>query len=117
MTSGGISVHAVDVAEGRPALGLRVTLAAIEESGPRPVAEGVIGPDGTFDHPVVRGTGIGPGIYEAVFHLGAYFTARGQPGPHFLDQVPFRFTLADAAEHYHLPLKFTRFGYAVFRGV
>lgn len=117
MMGGGISVHAVDVAEGCPALGLRVTLAALEESGPRPVAEGVIGRDGTFDHPVVRGVGISPGIYEAVFHLGDYFTARGYPGPHFLDRVPFRFTLADAAEHHHLPLKFTRFGYAVFRGV
>ncbi|TGD93054.1 hydroxyisourate hydrolase [Methylobacterium nonmethylotrophicum] len=117
MSAGGISVHAVDVAEGCPALGLRVTIAALDPSGPRSVAEGVIGPSGGFDHPVVRGVGIGPGPYEAVFHLGDYFTARGMPGPHFLDQVPFRFTIVDAAEHLHLPLKFTRFGYAVFRGV
>jgi len=117
MSAGGISVHAVDVAEGCPALGLRVTIASLEAPGPRPVAEGVIGPSGSFDHPVVRGVGVGPGTYEAVFHLGEYFTARGMPGPHFLDQVPFRFTIVDAAEHLHLPLKFTRFGYAVFRGV
>lgn len=115
--SGGISVHAVDVAEGCPALGLRVTITALDEAGPRLVAEGSIGPTGTFDHPVVRGVGIATGTYEAVFHLGAYFTAQGRPGPHFLDQVPFRFTIVDAAEHHHLPLKFTRFGYAVFRGV
>ena len=115
--SGGISVHAVDVAEGRPALGLAVTLAVIEAAGPRLVAEGVIGPDGSFDHPVVHGVGIGPGTYEAVFHLGDYFTAQGRPGPHFLDRVPFRFTVVAAHEHHHLPLKFTRFGYAVFRGI
>ncbi|KMO17889.1 hydroxyisourate hydrolase [Methylobacterium platani] len=115
--SGGISVHAVDVAEGRPAVGLRVTIVALEAAGPRPVAEGTIGPGGSFDHPVVRGVGVAAGTYEAVFHLGAYFTGQGRPGPHFLDAVPFRFTVTDAAEHYHLPLKFTRFGYAVFRGV
>ncbi|TNC07482.1 hydroxyisourate hydrolase [Methylobacterium terricola] len=117
MSAGGISVHAVDVAEGCPALGLRVTISALRDAGAHPVAEGVIGPTGSFDHPVVRGVGIAAGTYEAVFHLGAYFTAQGRPGPHFLDQVPFRFTIADAGEHYHLPLKFTRFGYAVFRGV
>ncbi len=35
MTAGGISLHAVDVAEGCPALGLRVTLAALDERRPR----------------------------------------------------------------------------------
>ncbi|KMO38784.1 transthyretin [Methylobacterium variabile] len=117
MSAGGISVHAVDVAEGCPAVGLRVEIAVLDASGRRAVAEGVIGPDGSFDHPVVRGVGVGAGTYEAVFHLGAYFTAQGRPGPHFLDQVPFRFTVVRPAEHHHLPLKFTRFGYAVFRGV
>jgi len=117
MSAGGISVHAVDVAEGCPAVGLRVTIMALDEAGPRRVAEGTIGPSGTFDHPVVRGVDVGPGVHEVIFHLGAYFAAQGKPGPHFLDRVPFRFTVADAAEHYHLPLKFTRFGYAVFRGV
>ncbi|MBE7249325.1 MAG: hydroxyisourate hydrolase [Actinomycetospora chiangmaiensis] len=115
--SGGISVHAVDVAEGCPAIGLRVTITARDGASPRLVAEGVIGPSGSFDHPVVQGIGIAAGSYEVVFHLGAYFTAQGRPGPHFLDEVPFRFSIADAAEHHHLPLKFTRFGYAVFRGV
>ncbi|MFH6784529.1 MULTISPECIES: hydroxyisourate hydrolase [Methylobacterium] len=117
MTAGGISVHAVDVAEGCPAVGLRVTIAALDEGGPRVVAEGEIGANGSFDHPVVRGVGVAAGRYEVVFQLGAYFTGQGRPGPHFLDQVPFRFTIADVAEHHHLPLKFTRFGYAVFRGV
>ncbi|AWN45935.1 5-hydroxyisourate hydrolase [Methylobacterium terrae] len=117
MSAGGISVHAVDVAEGCPAVGLRVTILVLDGTGPRPLAEGTIGPDGTFDHPVVRGVGVAAGTYEVVFHLGAYFTAAGRAGPHFLDAVPFRFTIVDAAEHHHLPLKFTRFGYAVFRGV
>jgi 5-hydroxyisourate hydrolase len=30
--------------------------------------------------------------------------------------VPFRFTIADAAQHYHLPFKFTPWGFSLFRG-
>jgi 5-hydroxyisourate hydrolase-like protein (transthyretin family) len=36
--------------------------------------------------------------------------------PPFLDVVPFRFGIADASEHYHLPLKLTPWGFSLFRG-
>jgi 5-hydroxyisourate hydrolase len=36
---------------------------------------------------------------------------------HAVDEgVPFRFTIADAAQHYHLPFKFTPWGFSLFRG-
>ncbi|RVU14735.1 hydroxyisourate hydrolase [Methylobacterium oryzihabitans] len=115
MTNGGISVHAVDVARGRPALGLAVTIDRLEPQRHR-VAEGTIGPDGTLDHPLARGEGAQAGLHEVVFALGAYHAGLGAD-PGFLDAVPFRFRVADAAEHVHLPLKFTPYGYALFRGL
>ncbi|MEJ0070309.1 MAG: hydroxyisourate hydrolase [Pseudomonadota bacterium] len=47
--------------------------------------------------------------YEVVFHAGEFFTAAGvaQSSPPFLTEVPFRFTIADPQQHYHLPMKLT----------
>ena len=39
-----------------------------------------------------------------------------RPLSRLLDVVPFRFVISRVEEHYHLPLKFTPFGYSLFRG-
>jgi 5-hydroxyisourate hydrolase len=114
MASAGVSVHAVDVARGCVAEGLFVTIHAMDE-GEREIASGVIGPKGLLDHPSMRGEGMGTGIYEVRFAMGAYFRARGMAAD-FLDVVPFRFVIRNAAEHVHLPLKFTPFGFSIWRG-
>lgn len=115
--AGGVSVHAVDVSRGVPATGMRVE---IHRLGPkrRPIAEGTLLPNGTLDHPVTGGEGIEAGTYEVVFHIGPWLRDQGMavPDPAFLEDVPFRFAIADAAQHYHLPLKFTPWGYSLFRG-
>ena len=58
------------------------------------------------------------GTYEAIFHIGEWFRARGVPipMPAFLEVVPFRFGVSDLAQHYHLPLKMTPWGFSLFRG-
>lgn len=110
----GISLHAVDVAGGMPATGMAVEIVALA-AGETPIASGVIGADGALAHDVVRTT-MAPGVYEARFHIGAFYRASGRACG-FLDVVPFRFTVTDPQEHLHLPIKFTPFGYALFRGV
>ena len=115
--AGGISVHAVDVARGRPAQGMQVDI--YDLAGVRKViASGKLGGSGALDHPVTHGEGVKAGTHEVVFHVGDYLRATGAPTstPPFLDLVPFRFTIADAAEHYHLPFKFTPWGFSLFRG-
>lgn len=109
--AGGISIHAVDVAAGRPATGLRVEIWRIEPERTR-LAEGCLGATGTLDHPIVQGDGIQPGVYEVLFHLGEFFADGGG----FLTVTPFRFRIKNIDEHFHLPLKFTRWGYSLFRG-
>jgi len=114
--SGGVSLHAVDVACGRPAAGMVVELVAL---GPplRVVASGRLGPGGALDHPVVGGEGVGTGSHEARFHVGDWMRAQGlASGPVFMEVAVFRFEVLDLAEHVHLPLKFTRWGVALFRG-
>lgn len=115
--AGGISVHAVDVAHGRPAQGMQVDIYALEGVG-KLIASGKLLASGALDHPVARGEGVEAGPYEVVFHVGDYLKATSAPTstPPFLDLVPFRFTIADAAQHYHLPFKFTPWGFSLFRG-
>ena len=115
--AGGISVHAVDVARGHPAQGMQVDI--YDLAGVRNViASGKLGGSGALDHPVTHGEGVKAGAHEVVFHVGDYLRATGAPTstPPFLDLVPFRFTIADAAQHYHLPFKFTPWGFSLFRG-
>jgi len=114
--AGGISIHVYDVSRGVAAAGLRLVL-----RGPNgtELARGAVGPTGAFEHPVVRGEGIDTaGVYEALFQVGAWY--RGQnvavPTPAFLEDVSYRFGIADLAQHYHLPLKMTPWGFSLFRG-
>ena len=114
MKPGGISIHAVNIATGETAKGLRVTLNRLAPDR-REIASGEIGANGLLDHPVARGQDVVAGTYEVLFDLGDYFQARGVLEP-FLDIAPFRFVLRDPASHVHLPFKFTPFGFSLFRG-
>jgi 5-hydroxyisourate hydrolase len=114
--AGGISLHAVDVARGVPAQGMRVELWALSPAR-RLVAHGVLGANGQLEHDSVQGVGIDAGSFEALFHVGDYLRAQGgADASPFLDVLPFRFQVVDAAQHIHLPLKFTAWGCALFRG-
>ena len=56
--------------------------------------------------------------HEALFHVGDWYRAEGiaVPTPAFLETVPYRFGIADLAQHYHLPLKMTPWGFSLCRG-
>ena len=38
------------------------------------------------------------------------------PDPAFLDVIPVRFGIADAGQHYHVPLLLSPYGYSIYRG-
>jgi 5-hydroxyisourate hydrolase len=117
VTAGGISIHAVDVAEGRPAVGMEVENHHLDDDGVwRLSARGEIGANGAFDHPITRGEGVREGLYEVRLHVGRFLARRETPPPPFLELVPFRFRVFDLGQHYHLPIKFTPWGYSLYRG-
>jgi 5-hydroxyisourate hydrolase len=116
MPAGGISIHVFDVSRGIAAAGLRVELRAPDSEL---LADGAVGASGAFDHPITHGEGITAiGMYEAIFHIADWYRAQGValPSPAFLETVPYRFGIADLAQHYHLPLKMTPWGFSLFRG-
>lgn len=115
--AGGISIHAVDVAHGVPAGGLTVRLRRVSPD-PAIMAEGTCADTGHFVHNVSDGVGVLRGDYEAEFGVGAYFRHKGVaiPDPSFLDVAVFRFGIDAVEEHFHLPFKFTPWGFSLFRG-
>lgn len=112
----GISVHVVDITRGVPAAGMRVEIIRL---GPQrsSIADGRLEASGVLER-AVSNTRLSPGAYEVIFHAGEFFAANGVPqaSPPFLGEVPFRFTIADAEQHYHLPMKIGPWGYSLYRG-
>lgn len=112
----GISVHVVDTTRGLPAAGMRIEIYALSPQR-KLIADGVLAKSGALDHAIARER-LAVGSYEVVFHAGAFFASAGvgQSAPPFLDEVPFRFQIADPEQHYHLPMKMTPWGFSVYRG-
>jgi len=108
---GRLTTHVLDTARGKPGDGIAMELYRLENEIGTLVAKATTNRDGRTDAPLLEGTAFRPGTYQLVFHLGAYFAGQG-----FLDVVPIRFTIADAAAHYHVPLLCSRWGYTTYRG-
>lgn len=109
-----LSTHVLDTAHGRPAAGLAIEL----YQGDRLVAAATTNADGRTDQPLLAGDTIPTGTFELRFHIGDYFAAAGvaMPEPRFLDVVPIRFGIADAAGHYHVPLLVSPYAFSTYRG-
>lgn len=116
---GKLSTHVLDTYSGRPAAGVAIDLDHLAEDGARVRLKSVTtNGDGRTDEPLLMGAALKPGRYELSFHVGAYFAGLGAaPGPiPFLDIVPVRFGVADAAANYHVPLVVSPWTYTTYRG-
>jgi 5-hydroxyisourate hydrolase len=116
---GRLTTHVLDTAQGCPAAGMDIELWALDPAGERRMLKTVrTNADGRTDAPLLAGEEFAPGGYELVFAVGAYFAAQGAATarPPFLDRVPVRFGIADAAGHYHVPLLTSPWAYSTYRG-
>ncbi len=116
--SGRLTTHVLDTALGKPAQGLKIDLFAIEGEQRRLLRTVETNSDGRVDGPMLDGEAFRVGTYELLFHAGDYLRATGAslPEPAFLDIIPLRFGIADAASHYHVPLLLSPFSYSTYRG-
>jgi len=98
-----LSTHVLDIAQGRPAPGLRVELLF----GGGQVAAGVTDADGRV---APLGGDLEAGSYALRFDTGGYL------GPDaFYPEVVVTFAVG-ADEHYHVPLLLSPYGYSTYRG-
>ena len=106
---GKLSTHVLDTANGRPAAGMKIELRRVPSG--EIIKTLTTNSDGRTDEPVLGPDEIKEGEYELAFHVGAYF---GEAK--FLDVVPVRFLIADAAQNYHVPLLCSPWSYSTYRG-
>ncbi len=115
--TGYLTTHVLDTARGCPAEGLTVELYRIDGETRRLLTTLATNADGRTDEQILPAERFETGVYELVFHAGAYLDASGTPAedPRFLDVIPIRFGMSEAT-HYHVPLLLSPFGYATYRG-
>ncbi|MCZ7563595.1 MAG: hydroxyisourate hydrolase [Burkholderiales bacterium] len=115
---GRLSTHVLDTRTGRPAAGMRIDFSVLENEVWRRLKTVRTNADGRTDEPLMDGAVMRTGEFELVFHVAEYFRAQGVelPRPPFLDRVPLRFGIADAAAYYHVPLLCTPWSYGTYRG-
>ena len=109
---GTLSTHVLDTSLGRPAVGIRVVLEAADGSV---IEEGTTDRDGRVGS--IGPERLAPGDYRLRFASGEYFATQGAAG--FYPEVVVVFTVADeanGAEHYHVPVLLSPFGYSTYRG-
>lgn len=116
MGTGRLTTHVLDTTHGKPASGMRIDLLTVHGDHSHHLKTAQTNADGRVDGPLLEGEHFRPGIYEIVFHVGAYFERLGlKPEVAFLDYVPIRFIVTEDS-HYHVPLLVSPFGYSTYRG-
>ena len=118
MAAGRVTTHVLDTARGKPAAGVKIMLYRISGQSHKKIAEVVTNADGRTDAPMLAGDALKEGRYELVFCAGDYLRASGQGSGDvmFLDEIPIRFGIPDATQHYHVPLLISPFAYSTYRG-
>ena len=109
-----ITTHILDTAHGRPAANVVVTLELQSDQGWQVLGKGVTDADGRLRDLLPDDFAFAAGVYRLTFNTGAYFAARNVES--FYPQVVISFIVHDAAEHYHVPLLLSPFGYSTYRG-
>jgi len=103
-----ITTHVLDTAAGKPGRGIAVELERVEHGQWHLIGGGVTDDDGrlrtlTAEGPVPAGT------YRIRFQTGQY----GNP---FFPVVEIQFVVVDGAQHHHVPLLLSPYGFSTYRG-
>ena len=117
-STGKLTTHILDTAGGCPAAGVAISLYRISDNDRQCLTTTTTNADGRTDRPLLTLDTMAVGTYELQFSIGDYFAAVSPPLPEpaFLDLVPIRFSIADAAAHYHVPLLVSPWSYSTYRG-
>jgi 5-hydroxyisourate hydrolase len=102
-----VSTHVLDSVAGRPAAGIAVRLYVDQEL----VAEGVTDHDGRCR---LTEDATSLGTHRLVFFTGQWFAEQDREA--FWPEVVLTFSVAEPAEHHHVPLLLAPFAYSTYRG-
>lgn len=105
-----LTVHVLDLANGRPVAGLGLELSRDGQT----LSSHVTNADGRCDQPLLSGEAFRPGSYAIDFDVEAWRAA--DPDPGFYDRITIRFRVRGTPGHVHVPLLLSPFGYSTYRG-
>ena len=109
-----ITTHALDISLGKPAKGLRLSVARQADGEWVELGAGVTDDDGRAANLLDPGAALPAGSYKLTFDTGDYYAAGNTPC--FYPQVEILFSIAGDGQHYHVPLLLSPFGYSTYRG-
>jgi 5-hydroxyisourate hydrolase len=111
----GISTHILDVARGKPAAGVAVVLERQRgDGGWARVGDGVTNDDGRVKSLLPDGVALEAGVHRLSFAVEAYIAKAHGKG--FYPEVTIAFRVENPAEHFHVPLLLSPYGYSTYRG-
>ena len=108
-----LTSHVLDLSLGQPVRGLSLRLEVLEGASWRPLGAGVTDADGRAGD-LLGGAPLEARTYRLTFETGAYFASTGRRS--FYPRVEVTFAVAVPAEHHHVPLLLSPFGYSTYRG-
>lgn len=108
-----ITTHVLDVAIGKPAKGVPISLARLTGRELEEIASGETDADGRHMHLLAPGSLL-PGVYRIRFDVATYFEESQRAS--FYPYVEIVFTITQTDEHYHVPLLVSPYGYSTYRG-
>lgn len=113
-----LTTHVLDTAHGCPARDVQLELWSLAGAARTLLKTVRTNADGRTEQPLLAGTELVAGEYELVFFVGDYFAGNTPEVAkvRFLDRVPIRFGIADAAAGYHVPLLCSPWAYSTYRG-
>ena len=110
-----ITTHVLDLALGRPASGVAVRLERRDgANGWVTLAERTTDEDGRVRDLLDGGAALERGQYRLTFETGAYFAVFRMMT--FYPEVTVLFEVRDPAQHYHVPLLVSPYGFSTYRG-
>ena len=109
-----ITTHVLDTARGRPAARVPVTLEQLSAEGWQTLGQGTTDDDGRLRHLLPDDFKLAAGVYRLIFDTGVYFGMQGVET--FYPHAAVCFNVRDPAQHYHVPLLLSPYGYSTYRG-
>jgi 5-hydroxyisourate hydrolase len=109
-----ITTHVLDISRGRPARGVPVRLLSQRDSSNwQLISDKVTDDDGRIRDLMPEGS-LTAGTYRLEFSLSDYFQTNGVDS--FYPEASITFVVKNPAEHHHVPLLLSPFGYSTYRG-
>lgn len=109
-----MTTHVLDTALGRPARGVPIVLEYESGVGWQEIGRGSTDADGRLKDLLSGDSKLEAGTYRLTFDTADYFST--QNAESFYPLVTVTFIIHDAAQHYHVPLLLSPYGYSTYRG-